>query len=55
MQSAISACGGTARIDGNDFVPRRSRAAIKPLVQHRMAPGRVAADQYHQIGFLQSS
>ena len=46
------ACRGAARIDGNDLGAALLARGDKPLIKHRMAPGRVAADQYDQIGVL---
>ncbi len=34
------------------LVPRASRAAARALIQHRMAPGHVAADEHDEIGGL---
>ena len=46
------ACRGVARIDGNDFRAALLARGNQPLIKHRMAPGRVAADQNDQIGRL---
>ncbi len=41
------------RIDHHDPRSPRLPRRHQPLVQHRMAPGQIAADQHHQIGQLQ--
>ena len=46
------ACRGMARIDGNDFRAALLARGDKPLIKHRVAPGRVAADQNDEIGGL---
>ena len=46
---------GAARIDGDDLRAARLARRHQALVQHRMAPGHVAADLDDEIGLLQSS
>ena len=46
------ACRGMARIDGNDFRAPLLARSDEPLIKHRMAPRRVAADQNDEIGGL---
>ena len=52
-RSAVSARRGAARIDGDDLGAALLARRHQALIEDRMAPGHVAADQDDQIGFLQ--
>ena len=45
--------GGAARVDGDDLRAALLARRHQALVQHRMAPGHVAADLDDEIGLLQ--
>ena len=53
MQVGAFAGGGAARIDVDDAHAALGPRRLDALVQHRVAPGRVGADQHHEVGELQ--
>ena len=52
MQIGALGGGGAAGVDDDDFCPVRGAGGHQALMQYRVAPGGVAADQDDQIGFL---
>ena len=53
VQVGALAGGGAARVDVDDAHAALGSRRLDALIQHRMAPGRVGADQHHEVGQLQ--
>ncbi len=52
MQVGVLGSRGAARIQHDVACAARGTRGDQPLVQHWMAPGGIAADQYDQVRFV---